>query len=211
MQANSIRRQNNLKKSRMGFSEIEKVMLKNTILPANEINSERDEILDGEVLTFLQSQDHFRRVSDYIILPYKFLHKKFKTENIIVTKFVSNTFSVHDYVENILETLTMPFEIKIDFAFTIKNPTKTGHDRYRFVFPQRSTCLPTTSKLFVESDVTELIDYLRPKTQSDFLRIAYETHRNQHCFDKSGYVLDTLLTCVLFLSKVSNLAAPLPI
>lgn len=195
----------------MGFTEHEKIILKNTILPVEQIEKTREEELSAELKDFLSANDYTRRVIDYILLPYKFLHKKFKTENIVLVKFMSKNFSVHDFVLHMLETLTMPFEIKIDFSFTIKNPIKNGEDRYRFVFPQRSTCLPTSSKLFDTQDVQELLDYLQPKSYTNFLKIAYETHKNQSCFDKSGYVQDQLLTCVFFLSKVSSLNAPIPV
>ena len=251
----------------MGFSEYEKKFLQSIIEPDEVTEVLRREILTTSALHYLEANDYLRRVKDYLILPTKYLHKKYNTENIIINKFVSSNFILHDFVDIILEELSPPFTVKIDFSFLIVNPLShkehdpsadeerdlsahkerdpsapeegdpsaheerdpsaheerdplshvehddEEHDRrdYRYVFPQRSTALPFVFKIYEEKDAAELLTILKPLTLVELQSMTYDCHRNQSCFDKSGYIAHSLLTCVLFLSKISTLHAPIPI
>ena len=197
----------------MGFSEFEKKFMRSLLETDEIITPQRDAILNESVKNFLEKDKHINRVRDYGIFPF-FLHKKHRSENVILSKFLTQSFSLYEFIFLLLEEISMPFTLMIDFTMIIKNPLTTSNEinvDYRFVFPQRSTSFEITRKIYTEKDINSLLNYLKPLSYNDLLSICYHNHKNQSCFDKSGYVPYCLLTAVIFLSKISTLNPPIQI
>ena len=192
----------------MGFTLHEKHFLQSLILPDEHITQIRDESLPPYILNFLKTEDHIRRTKDYAIFPIKHFHKRHKSENIIICKFVSPNFSLYKFVEKILMEISPPFNILIDYSMVVEHQTK---NELRYVWPQRYTAMPAHTKMYDENDMHKLLSYLKPLSQKDIQDTVYRAHAYQSAFDESGFDGSTLLTCVVFLSKVSNLRTPIPL
>ena len=191
----------------MGFSEYEKLFIKSLLVSEEMLEKEREEHFSEDELQFLRQKDLLRRAKDYAIFPSKYFHPVNKSENIVVHKLLVKNVELYEFMNNLLSEITPPYHCMVDFSFLIKKPT-TGE--IRFVFAMRSTCLDIIKKVRNTEDAFDLIDEFKGKSHSDFLGIAYDKHKNQACFHESGFNALNLVCAVIFLSKISNLHAPIP-
>ena len=104
----------------MGFTSIEKIALKALCRDSMEIEKARETLPDG-VMDFIRSKNLTNQVTDYARFPYM-KHKQTKAENLEVVKMFDADFNLCDVLQEIGESLSAPFTIKIDCSFLLSDP-----------------------------------------------------------------------------------------
>ena len=192
----------------MGFTEYEKSVIIDHLVPLDKISEVRDNELksqDYELLQFLKDQNYLRNIRDYAIIP-KNHSRKNKFENIVVVKYFSSDFDFPKFAKSLLSAFTPPYTVKIDFNFTVSKPTEDEgtFDKYRFVWAQRSLAFEIKQKIVDHDDYDEFVNQLYSFNKDELLTTAYYNHQRQSCFDRSGYNKHRLIAGVLFLSKLGH-------
>ena len=177
------------------------------LVSEEKLEEERLEIFTTEEYEFLKTHDYLRRVRDYAVFPSKYFHRVNKTENVCLHKIFVESFNLYDFLTELVSELTPPFTILLDCSFLIRKPLT---EEIRFVFAQRSTSFETVKMIKNDNDTNELLTFFKGMTNHDLLMHAFENHKRQSNFDKSGMNAMKLCCAVVFLSKITTLNAPLP-
>ena len=105
---------------RMGFTGIEKAGLKSLIRSEADIEKARESF--PEVITkFIRSNNLVNQVCDYARFPYM-KHKQTKAENLEIVKIFDDSLELIDVLEEMGESLSAPYTLKIDCSFLIRHP-----------------------------------------------------------------------------------------
>ena len=189
----------------MGFTEYEKSVIIDHLLPFDQISEIRNNELradDSDLLQFLKDQNYLRNIRDYVIMPTN-NNRKTKFENVVVVKYFSSKLDFPKFVESLLSSFTPPYEVKVDFNFIVSKPTEESEtfDKYRFVWAQRSLAFDIKQKIINHEDYDDFLAQINSFNTNELLSTAYYNHQRQSCFDRSGYNKHRLISGVLFLSK----------
>lgn len=151
--------------------------------------------LDDDEEQFLLDLDIMRFQRNYIILP-KTLSRRSGAHNIVLISLLGPSFDLLDYINSIVDCLTPPFYINIDFGVLLFHPTDKV---FRYIWPQRSTSLPIPPRVMSEEDREQ---FMSKFSNLDISRAVLEQKQTQSQFDKSGFILRKFLTVSVFLSKI---------
>lgn len=155
------------------------------------------DILDKEEEQFLQEKNLLRFQRNHIIFP-KNVSRKTNAENITIITTLGGDFELSTFIREILDCLTPPFQIMIDFGFLLFHPM--SHE-FRYVWAERYTALPLPTRIFTDN---ERDDYFNSFISMDISSTVLDVHANQSHFDASGFVFRRFLTCTVFLSKIPD-------
>lgn len=151
--------------------------------------------LEPDEEQFLVDQDLMRFQRNYMILPNT-VSRRTGAQNIVLISLIGSNFDLIDFITSIVECLTLPFMISIDFCCLLYHPID---EEYRYLWAQRSTALPLPNRVFTEEDRDS---FLSDFTSLDITKAAIQQHVTQSQFDKSGFNFSKFLTVHVFLSKI---------
>jgi len=151
--------------------------------------------LDNDQKTFLREENLLRFQRNYAIIP-KSSHRKTGAENIVIISTLEGNFDIQVFVREILDSLTPPFRIQIDFGVLLRHPLRGD---FRYLWPLRYTALDIHPLIKNDNDREVFFSrFLDTNISEDTL----ERHREQCHFDGSGFSFNKFLTTSVFLSKI---------
>jgi hypothetical protein len=156
--------------------------------------SGNSEIIDKDDEEYLAEQDLLRFQRNYVIEPLH-LSRRTGAQNVVLINLVGPSLDLLEYVTKVVDCLTLPFHIHVDFGMLLYHPID---EEYRYLWAQRSTSLPIPSRVYVEND-RHL--FLSKFSQLDITAEVVKAHATQSQFTKSGFNFKKFLTVHLFLSK----------
>ena len=152
--------------------------------------------LDKDDYEFLRTMGMLHLVNDRLHVP-KTRHKH---NSITITKLLTPDIAISDFIDDVCKPLSRQYEIKIDCGFiVVKNDLEEVDKQYSW--PQRSTNINPTTKIFTPADKINLRQFLKHLTPNDYLNISF-LKKSEYClFEKSGYRPHCLLTLTLYITK----------
>ena len=118
-----------------------------------------------------------------------------------ITKCITDRFDFADFIAEITQNLTYPYDIKLDCSFLIHKPIKLlEEDSIRYIWACRSCHFNKITDINSDQNRNKLLLELA-ELPFDFLVQLYYSHTENNLYDTSGFIPSRLLSLVVYLTK----------
>ena len=167
------------------ISRLQKLI--NSNVTANDVLTEDEQ---NAVVTTTKTK--IECIKDRIIIPQ---HNK-NVKTITLVKVITADLDCNIFLEQLIRSLSPPFEIRIGFSFFMSNL-----GTYSYVHSIVSKPVNTSSNISTRIDGKNLIDFFKGLTYSDLLSLAFQSRNADNPFDKSGYSPVRLVCITAWITK----------
>ena len=159
--------------------------------------------LSTEMFELLKSKSNLKTVADRLLF---FNATKYRPyDSVHITKFLTPEFDCAKSIISLIEDLTPPFTIYIDFHFCfevmVKDPENQNKIELKFQRASKPSSFNRNFKMTKALDLEKLSAELRGKTQNDFLNLVFVHHTDLYAYGGSGFKPYQLIALNILIQK----------
>ena len=148
-----------------------------------------EKTLPTEIFVLLKSKDNLRTVSDKVLF---FNRNRYRTyDSAHITNILSPNFNCSKAIISLVEELTPPYLIFLDFHFcfeiTQKQEDSSNKIELKFQRASKPSSFNKTFKISTTKDLEDLSSELRSKNEADLLNTVFVTHTELYEYGSSGF------------------------
>ena len=191
------------------------------IIEIKYINSllDKDFNIEDNLDKFDETEINFIRTGNYqaLLSDNFFINQKARynfTSHVVITKFISKNINIGNFVSSIIEEICGPCYISLDFHAIYDSPLtatqkslieKSQYSSLKLEFGSQFSSVIPEGRLISLKDREETVDWLKRKSNQDFLTLSFNSHLNM-IYDRyqSGFRPRKLLSILVHISKIKQ-------
>ena len=167
-----------------------------------DLNLSLEKHLSPELFQLLKSKNNLSTVSDRLRFFYATKYRPY--DSVHITKFLTPDFNCAEKIISLIENLTPPFTVYIDFHFCFEIMRKEKNQKeieLKFQRASKPSSFNKNFKMTNVSDLEKLSAELKGKTHNDFLNLVFVHHTDLYAYGNSGFKPYSLISLSLMIQK----------